>query len=591
MATTTPNTDTQRLGALFELGLVVAERTARGVRVIEARTLGAIAELPAALAQHRVHHLVRVLPAADTVCRASRVDNAQPAELLSALALLSEASLPEDAPPHRRAGGVVPDLSADGKRGAIFTAWITPPPEEPDLPVEDETFIASAAALAMLRAPSGLAVLCDRAGVSIVASGPDRLAARAIVEDPTNHAAIAARIAETCRAVGANPAGEVIDSHARLRLDASSRAALASRVEGLVPEQRWLDQYGVAIGAALCALSPDAATRSLAQLRDQPPAERRTVPERFAEWVSVPRNALVAGVAAAALVILAPLGIAATRSALLKSKSTNLRQVDEQRAALSKQAAMYQQLETVRWPMTKLMGDISAATPQGVIVEVLRLSPEQGLMIKGTADSQEVLGKLQSHLNQTGLFDKLKIDRAVSGSSGVEFDISANVLNPTIYVKPIDDFAEKPLAVRLYGEAARNAPIVATESGSSDRSRDSASSGRENGRDNGRSSGRENGRDNGRESSRDSRSPAPADSSRSSRPSSGSGAPSLADVPPELTDAQIGAMDRTTAMKEMVARRRASAVQGIDPGVKARLDTEVTKLQDRMKAAGGGGTT
>jgi hypothetical protein len=585
MATTTPTTDTQRLGALFELGLVVAERTARGVRVIEARTLGAIAELPAALAQHRVHHLVRVLPAADTVCRASRVDNAQPAELLSALALLGEASLPEDAPAHRRAGGVVPDLSADGKRGAIFTAWITPPPEEPDLPVEDETFIASAAALAMLRAPSGLAVLCDRAGVSIVASGPDRLAARAIVEDPTNHGAIAARIAETCRAVGANAASEVVDSRAHLRLDAASRAALASRVEGLVPEQRWLDQYGVAIGAALAALSPDAVTRSLAQLRDQPPAERRTGPERFAEWVSVPRNALVAGIAAAALVILAPLGIAAARSAVLKSKSANLAQVDEQRAALSKQAAMYQQLETMRWPMTKLMGDISAATPQGVIVEVLRLSPEQGLMIKGTADSQEVLGKLQSHLNQTGLFDKLKIDRAVSGSSGVEFDISANVLNPTIYVKPVEDYAEKPLAVRLYGEAARNAPIVATESGSSDRSRESASS---NGS---RDSGRDSGRGEGRDSSRDSRSPAAADSSRSSRPTSGSGLPSLSDVPPELTDAQIGAMDRTTAMKEMVARRRASAVQGIDPGVKARLDTEVTKLQERMKNAGSGGTT
>ncbi|MCC6971976.1 MAG: PilN domain-containing protein [Phycisphaerales bacterium] len=588
MATTTPTTDTQRLGALFELGLVVAERTARGVRVIEARTLGAIAELPAALAQHRVHHLVRVLPAADTVCRASRVDNAQPAELLSALALLGEASLPEDAPAHRRAGGVVPDLSADGKRGAIFTAWITPPPEEPDLPVEDETFIASAAALAMLRAPSGLAVLCDRAGVSIVASGPDRLAARAIVEDPTNPGAIAARIAETCRAVGANAASEVVDSRAHLRLDAASRAALAARVEGLVPEQRWLDQYGVAIGAALAALSPDAVTRSLAQLRDQPPAERRTAPERFAEWVSVPRNALVAGIAAAALVILAPLGIAAARSAVLKSKSANLAQVDEQRAALSKQAAMYQQLETMRWPMTKLIGDISAATPQGVIVEVLRLSPEQGMMIKGTADSQEALGKLQSHLNQTGLFDKLKIDRAVSGSSGVEFDISANVLNPTIYVKPVDDFAEKPLAVRLYGEAARNAPIVATESGSSDRPRENGSG---NGASGSRDSGRDVGRESGRESSRDSRSPAPADSSRSSRPASGSGLPSLSDVPPELTDAQIGAMDRTTAMKEMVARRRASSVQGIDPGVKARLDTEVTKLQERMKNAGSGGTT
>ena len=284
-----------------------------------------------------------------------------------------------------------------------------------------------------------------------------------------------------------------------------------------------------------------------------------------------------------------PLGIAATRSAVLKSKSTNLKQVDEQRAALAKQAAMYQQLETMRWPMTKLMGDISAATPQGVIVEVLRLSPEQGMMMKGTADSQEVLGKLQSHLNQTGLFDKLKIDRAVSGSSGVEFDISANVLNPTIYVKPVDDFAEKPLAVRLYGEAARNAPIVATESGSSERSRENSSSSAS--RESGRESGRNGNRESGRESSRDSRSPAAADSSRSSRPSSGSGAPSLADVPPELTDAQIGAMDRTTAMKEMVARRRASAVQGIDPGVKSRLDTEVTKLQDRMKAAGSGGTT
>lgn len=586
MATTTPNTEVQRLGALFELGLVVAERTARGVRVIEARPLASIGDLPAALAQHRVEHLVRVLPASDTVCRSARVDHAQTAELLSALALLGEASLPEEAPPHRRAGGLVPDLSGDGKRGAIFTAWISPPPEEPDLPVRDETFIASTAALAMLRAPSGLAVLCDRAGVSVVASGPDRLAARAIVEDPTNHAAIAARISETCRAVGATPVSEVIDSHARLRLDAASRAALASRVEGLIPEQRWLDQFGVAVGAALAALAPDATTRSLAQLRDEPLAEHRGAPERFVEWISAPRNTIITGVAAAALMVLAPLGLAAARSAVLKSKSANLRQVDEQRAALSKQAAMYGQLESMRWPMTKLLGDISAATPQGIILENLRLSPEQGMVLKGTADSPEVLGKLQSHLNQTGLFDKLKIDRAESSASGVSFDLSAAVLNPSIYVKPVEDFAETPLAVRLYGEAARNAPIVAEESGSSDRSREGG-----NGRSGPRESGRESSRSSTRESTRDSRSPAPADASRSSRPTSGGGLPSLADIPPELTDAQIGAMDRVTAMKEMVSRRRASAVQGIDPGVKSRLDTEVTKLQDRMKSAGGGGST
>jgi Tfp pilus assembly protein PilN len=456
--------------------------------------------------------------------------------------------------------------------------------------VRDETFIASTAALAMLRAPSGLAVLCDRAGVSVVASGPDRLAARAIVEDPTNQTAIAARISETCRAVGATPVSEVIDSHARLRLDAASRAALASRVEGLIPEQRWLDQFGVAVGAALAALAPDATTRSLAQLRDEPLAEHRGVTERFVEWISAPRNTIIMGVAAATLMVLTPLGLAAARSAVLKSKSTSLREVDEQRAALSKQAAMYGQLESMRWPMTKLLGDISAATPQGIILENLRLSPEQGMVLKGTADSPEVLGKLQSHLNQTGLFDKLKIDRAESSPSGVSFDLSASVLNPSIYVKPVEDFAETPLAVRLYGEAARNAPIIAEESGSSDRSRESGN-GRNGSRESGRESSRTSTRESARDSARDSRSPAPADASRSSRPISGGGLPSLADVPPELTDAQIGAMDRVTAMKEMVSRRRASAVQGIDPGVKARLDTEVTKLQDRMKSAGGGGST
>lgn len=587
MTTTTPSNESPRLAALWELGMVVAEQTQRGVRVIEARTLASIAELPAALAQHRVRHLVRVLPAADTVCRAARVDNAQPAELISALALLAEASLPEAVPPHRRAGGVVPDHSADGKRGVIFSAWISPPPDEPDLPVEDETFIASTAALAMLRSPSGLAVLCDRVGVSVVASGAARLAARAIVENPQDFEAIASRVTETCKAVSAEPAREVLQSQARLRLDAASLSALSSRVDGLVADPRWLDQYGIAVGAALVALSPDIATRPLAQLRDQPPAERRSVAERAVEWLSIPRHAVLAGVTAAALVVFAPLGLAATRAAVLKSKSTNLHQVDQQRAALTKQAAMYAQLETMRWPMTKLMGDISAATPQGVIVESLRLSPEQGMMMKGSADSPELLGKLQTQLNKTGLFDKLKIDRSESSSSGVSFDISANVINPTIYVKPIDDFAEKPLAVRLYGEAARNAPTVAADQAPSERSSgSSSSSGSRRSRDNGRDNGRESGRDTSRESTRG---PEPADSSRSSRPTSS--APSLADIPPELTDAQIGAMDRLTAMKEMVARRRASSVQGIDPGVKSRLDTEVNKLQDRMKAASGGGTT
>ncbi len=210
--------------------------------------------------------------------------------------------------------------------------------------------------------------------------------------------------------------------------------------------------------------------------------------------------------------------------------------------------------------MTKLMADISGATPEGVTLDSVTLAPDQGLALKGSAESQELLNQLQKSLNDTGLFEKLKVARAEATSSGVSFDLSADVVNPHTPVKPADDFAARPLAVRLYGEDATLYPST------SEAAADASGPERREGR-----------------SGRDDRSERRTRESPSARP-----APAKVEIPPPLTDEQIGALDRAGAMKEWALRKKVAGSTQVDAPTRERLEKEIPKLAERMRAAGGG---
>lgn len=528
-------------------------------RVSLARTFGAgrEGEIVAALSAAGVGRLVRTAPAARTIARCAEIPSGQPEEMNAAAEILAEGSLPEDIPPYRRAAAVLM-RAGEGNPAALLTAWRNGRAEGDDVSWDDQRFTTEIAALAALSRGKGLAVRADRVGraISILASGPSRIVARVLVEGGEEAAwreAIARHVRETCRSAGVQ---EPADAGAEFTLS----TGIGSQFSGAQGDRQWLETYGIALGAAALALHPEASLRRLAELLPDAPAEREPALERFVAWISRPSRAWAVSAACIGAMLLAPLGLAAARLAVLDAKTKGMPDQDLVRAEVEQKAAMYRELDQIRWPMTKLWADISAATPVGVSVEGVRLAPEQGLSVQGTADSLELLEELQKNLNETGVLNKLKIVRSESTASGVSFDLSAEVVSPHTAVKPAQDFAAKPLAVRLYGEGASNTTYSSSSAGGS-RSGDNGSRA-----------------DRSRDRERPARESAP--SARPDRP---------LDIPAALTDAQIQAMDATAAMTEWAKRRAAASKAGNDQALKTRLEAEADKLKARMQAARGGG--
>lgn len=543
-------------------------------RVLEASAVpGAVpAALAEAHARHRFERVVRVAPGRETIARSGTVPTGRPEETASALALLAEAQLPGTLPPHRRAAGVIPDGSSNGTRAVLLTGWEgRADPPGPIIRRVPEVWTTEIAALAVLRgARSAWAASADAGAVSILVTGRDRTAARVLIEDagtPARFRQAAARaVAETCAAVGIElPAREL----PALALDSPAAADLRRRVLGVPDDRAWLEEYGIALGAALAAADDDPLTSGLASLLEAAPARRTPIVRRAASWLARPRHAAATIAVCAAVMLLVPLLFAWARLAILEGKSAGLADRAKLQAEHRLRTALYEQLAASRLPMTKLLADASAAAPVGVVANAITITPDQGVAIQGTADNPGLVDTFQANLNATRLFGSVKVSRVVASGSGVEFDLSAAVANPHARAAGAEDFAGKPLAVRLYGEGASNATAPVGGSGA-DTSRASAS----------------------RPARRDSeRAPAersPGDEPRESRrPSAGS----PDQPPPPLSDAEIASMDRAAATREWVSRRTfPQRNPTIDAGTKARLEDEVRRLRGRMDATRGGGS-
>jgi hypothetical protein len=239
------------------------------------------------------------------------------------------------------------------------------------------------------------------------------------------------------------------------------------------------------------------------------------------------------------------------------------------RDELEKKAALYGELEQSRWPMAKLLNDLSTAAPVGITVQNLRLAPGQGLTLKGVARSQELVTQFQAALNRTKVFGGVTVSRTEFRDSGVEFDLTAQVVGPSVPVQLArdedleknTDYAGHSLAERLYGPGASNDTVGEGAARPPGRSRRDRTAGGE----------------------------AP----RAGDPAAGERRPSPSEtVPPPLTDEQVARMDRTTAMREWTTRQRAAVtLRNIDAATKQRLQDEARKCKERFdqtKAEGGG---
>jgi hypothetical protein len=248
------------------------------------------------------------------------------------------------------------------------------------------------------------------------------------------------------------------------------------------------------------------------------------------------------------------------RSAVLRARAAEIEQKSGGRDELEKRAALYRQLEQSRWPMAKLLNDVSGAAPVGITLQNLRLAPGQGLSVHGTAKSQELVTQFQAALNKTKVFGKASVTRTEFKEAGVEFDLVAEVANAFANVQNAEDFAAKPLAVRLYGEGASNDSVEDRPMRQPRTRRGERGAG-----------------------ANDARTPDPASADR--RPA----ATASDAVPPPVTDEEIAKMDRAAAIKGWTSRK--SYVQKhptLDAATRQRLGEEEQKMRARADALKGG---
>ena len=571
----------------------------------EAETLSAF------LDESDVQVLIHVVPAGMTVARtatlpemageesAGVVGGSGGAAVAEALGLVAEGELPAALPWYRRAAGVIsPGRGGrDGGGGVIglLTGW---PERDEDTSTWRRTWIGPQVGVSEVAALAGLARAIggvDRAltldpasgGVGVLCIGERIVArvARLCSTDsgttgnglPALETAARETLAETARAAGVSVRDSFSMIGGRLLLDpeqANARIANAAR------DRAWLGSYGIAAGALALFAAPSPTVHGLVGLHLLEPKTRPPVLARVTEFLGRPGRAAVIIGACIAILLALPLGAAFARMRMLEKSVTDEAAMLERNVAAEKELAFYKLLRERRWPMTKLLADVAGAAPVGVVVETIEIGQGEGLTVRGKADTSELVTNFRENLGKTKIFTQVTTPSTNPGIEGVQFQLTAKIpAGAAVYAAPpIDDFGTRTLAERMYGDAARG---HAGSRSSSRPERSTASRPDRNGRSN------------------RSNTPAPGSSSSNIGPNAWPDTPrtptpaakGVPTIPPPLTDAQINAMNATTAMLEWGKRKQAASQSGLDDATKRRLTEEAEKAKARMTAArqqGGG---
>lgn len=542
-------------------------------------------------AEHDARRVVRVLPGGSVVSRVVGVPGGSDSEIGAALELISEAELPVSVPPHRRGCGVI-ERTESGATGLLIGWRVEVETDASDDSFESWTGEPAALVGLLLGVGEGAAIACDRerGSVSLVTRQGGVWSVRTYFEDGSDpevwSARVAALIEERAQAVGvagvlsgAAAAGDQLVVLLRGRTGAVSG--------GFVPapsrDESWLCTYGLAYGAArgLALLGPTGA--GLYSLRAQPRREAVGPVERVVRWFAVPRRAVGVLIICAVLMLISPVIFAAVRVGVLEWKSGGLTEQVERKAELSARLALYRELDAHRWPVTKLIADIAGCVPvgeenseglvsPGVQVTSLRLGAGRGELveIEGKAESFDQVLQFETRLAASGVFEQVKADRSQgsgAGPFGVEYRVTAVVARPHTPAFAAEDFAERTLAARMYGEEAASRITGASQSRAhAERDEREARGG----------------------DARVRTGTVPSEEASRERPRRES-APAVEAAPAPLTDEQIGSMDRATVMKEFGDRRRASSRSDLDAETAERLRLEVDRLRERLRAMQGGG--
>lgn len=391
--------------------------------------------------------LVLLIPGDEATTRGVNAPEGPREEAIAALELECEADFAGVAPAHRRSVGMLPGAMSGV---AVLTCWpgADMASDRAGVAITDARCVPVVAALASLVSTDGWAYAYDRdqGWIAAVDASVQKPTVRTFIEDPADTRAWNAALQRVRESLGAG--AEAVSASSRVvRLDDASVVAL-ERIAPRVSDAGWLNGHGLALGAAIIAASTSPSVRSIASLRATRPKEAVPPHVGLARWMGEPKHAIATIVAALLLLTLAPIGLAWARYSILAQKAEGLDSGRAEREQLLTQAAMFADIEKGRWPMTKLISDISRATPVGVEVESLRLAPDSGISIQGAAKSMDLVNQIESNLTGSGVFSGVKVNRTTATDAGVEFDVSASVRSAHAPAKLTEDFAARPLVSR-----------------------------------------------------------------------------------------------------------------------------------------------
>ncbi|MFG0292294.1 MAG: PilN domain-containing protein [Phycisphaerales bacterium JB050] len=585
--------------------------------------------------KHRPDATIGVLTSGEAICRVVEVPEGHDSELSEAAGLLAEAELPPSIEPYRKAGGIVPLTAAPGFRSAMLVGW-------PDrATVVDQSVpwvswcseivgLAELLLLARVGGATGPRVVgsLDRENgcIGVVASGVDGHALRTVLEDASEPEAFAAAADRCLQGAGQKVNASsvpVAHSSRSLLIEPDVRSAIASAVSGVRDDDSWFASYGAALGVACAALRSNSASSALFDLRTTPPALKRSLAER--SLVALRSPAVAGGVIAAALLIalLVPLGVSYARLAILDARIAEAEEAlanteavddtDSDEAAMSfrQRVAMYRELDRQRWPMTKLLADISAALPvqtpnELTLVDSINISNPSGFRVEGYADSLSLVTIVGSELSSSPIFSEagLKEYAQIEGGSGAyEFSASGKIVSAFHADGAFFDYAETNVAERIYenddtevwrpGSAVITA-VTRPDSASGRASSRSRSSSALASRPSSRTPSRTasgSGSDEGASTEVASAGGTESSGARTDRRemfqggSRTGGEEEVKPIPDPLTDEEIAGFNQLQAMKESVARRTAARQQGVSEEDKRRLEEESDKLRARAREA------
>jgi len=466
-----------RQGAEWRVVAITRDDRDGTIRVESAMSVAAtdLAALSRAVSGIRADVVLRVLPGGTVVCRTVPIPSMEPSVLEEALDLQAEAALPAHIDAHRRAAAMLPWAEQmPDEAEALVLGW---PGEEPDAPVLEEEeddgadfcYAPTMACLVEVLARThgeGMACYLDRdeGAFELLMHRFGRTALRTVRingdADPEEWGREMRRIVtETAMSIGLDPAGvepwreELLDQAARFRqmqlIDENARSALFALLEGDVrrDDLEWWKKYGLAILAGVGALGP---RRKLFALRGEPAAERRQPIIELLHWIDSPGRAAFVLLAALLVVVLMPLGAAWGRYAILNAKAGDIQNIQQMARRASQQEQFYQAPNSRRWPMTKLLADLSGSAPPEVQLDETIIDSESGeIRLKGIAPDSERQSSFQEALGALGVFHEIDLNRLETKGSSVEFEMTLSLADP---LREAERQYTTPLAVHLYGE-------------------------------------------------------------------------------------------------------------------------------------------